>query len=352
MPRTTDSESLQKKSSRQRPPSPGTRSGPGKALRLEPGVSIEPEGVAWYTVPGEIPRAMQGQWASATGGSELPFDRRLVQDFRESAAEVCDSRWTLVEAISGPDEPVMVWVALMHPGLSKKQREGAWLDLQTWSGIRPESDLSGDGWVGIDGDPYGTLEYGMTEHQLRFYPEHGVVFHVAGEEEAAVDRVLAGIRVTGRAPARSAAPVPRRRTFESLLAPDTARGVKDCPGPACRDLQRLASSLKNPDILFEAELTGGGSARLALIAGGKEPYWMPSFDSDPPGGGYLSDCIGYMRENLAGRAVKEVTRVTLKRPRGDPSIDKLAAERFAEALREIAASEPPPPAKKRARSRR
>jgi hypothetical protein len=319
----------------------------------EPGVSIEPgDGVAWYIIPAELPRGLHKGWADATGGNELPVDRELLSSFRESAAEVCDDRWRLVEAISGPDDPVLVWVVLMHPALSKKQRQQAWDDLVTWSGIRVESALSGDGWEAIDGDPYGTMDAGLIAHQLRYYPEQGVVVHAAGEREAAVERVLAGIRVTGRAPAAGAAPAERQRTFDSLLAPETARGVKDCPGPACRDIQRLAASLKSPDILFTGELTGGGSVRLALIEGGGEPSWEPSFDSNPPGGGHLSECIDWMREQLAGRAVEKVTRVRLRRPRGDAEIEKVAGERFAEAMREIATSKPDPAPKKRVRARR
>ena len=293
-------------------------------VEIEPGVVLDPgPEFACFVAPKRL-------------DASVPFDD-LIADYRESAAEVCDGRWTLSEVICDADDTVVAWFVLMHPDLSRAQRDESWTELQTWSGIRVGSCDAGDGWLAVDGDPYGTMDHGLIAHQLRYYPDHGVVVHVAGESEATLGRVLDGLRVTGRASATSAAPQPTTKTFESLLAPAETARLGACPGPATRDLQRLASALKQPDLSFSAELEGGGSMSLWIGGGEKQPFWMPSFDADPPGGGYLADCIDLMRTKLGGRRVTAV-EVTMKRPRGDDAVRAVVAERFVEAMQEIATS--------------
>ena len=302
-------------------------------VEIEPGVVLDPgPGFECFVAPKRL-------------GASVPFGD-LIADYRRSAADVCDGRWTLSEVICDAEDAVIAWFVLMHPELARTQRDDSWIELQTWSGIRVGSCEAGDGWLAADGDPYGTMDHGLSAHQLRYYPDHGVVVHVAGESEAALDAVLAGLRVTGRAPATSAAPRPTTKTFESLLAPAESARLGACPGPATRDLQRLASALKEPDLNFSAELEAGGSMSLWIGGGEKEPFWMPSFDADPPGGGYLAECIDLMRTGLAGRKVTAV-EVTMKRPRGDDAVRAVVAERFVQAMQEI--TDAPAPVARRKR---
>jgi arginase family enzyme len=85
---------------------------------------------------------------------------------------------------------------------------------------------------------------------------------------------------------------------------------------------------------------------LWIGGGEKEPFWMPAFDADPPGGGYLTDCLDLMRTKLGGRKVIAV-EVTMKRPRGDDAVRAVVAERFVQAMQEIADSPAPVARRKR-----
>jgi hypothetical protein len=131
------------------------------------------------------------------------------------------------------------------------------------------------------------------------------------------------------------APRPPKKTFESLLAPlQNNKAQTRVPGPATRDIQRLASSVRSPEMTFNVEFNDGGSMDIYIIGGEKEPLWMPAFDNNPPGGGYLWECLDQIREGIEGRVTKQV-EVRLTRPKANAQVEADAAKCFAMAIEEM-----------------
>jgi hypothetical protein len=297
-------------------------------LDIDEGVSIatEPE-IEWIRLPEKITRNLE----RAVG-----IDHRLLLDYRENALRMGGGRWRVVDAIGWVDNPVIVWALLTDTGLSPPERQVAWEDIQEWSGIQvSECERSpGGGWQAVTGDSLGTREYGLDAHHLRYYSDQGVAVLIVGSDAAEVQLVLDGLRV-----ARPVRPVPPAQarpaaTFAAMLAPEReVKNLAACPGPATREIQRLAASGRRLEV--DVAFADGGSL-YASVTGNRDPAWLLMFDDESPWTGTLTEYATDLRTRITGRALTDVS-AKIRSPKATAEQEALAAERFAAALREFGA---------------